>query len=238
MQRAALLFAGASALQAPALKRPARTVHQSEPAGGWDTSRYGEAGTALTMADESPFVSAPQAEVQSVGEGLHGEASCFLPLDQLDNGVLWPRIIRVAGIYPGLTQAEVTAVPMAPEPPDQDGLWLFDFPDAHGAEYGVVAMPGSDLICGALDPVAIVASSGSLGLMIDEKECLVIIDRGEIDFSDRSFFCYADANGNCSIRRMDDAYEGWTILGKVACVTLPWDADSMAKKGTWMEEDD
>ena len=31
--------------------------------------------------------------------------------------------------------------------------------DAHGAEYGVVAMPGSDLICGALDPVAIVASS-------------------------------------------------------------------------------
>ena len=110
--------------------------------------------------------------------------------------------------------------------------------DAHGAEYGVVAMPGSDLICGALDPVAIVASSGSLGLMIDEKECLVIIDRGEVDFSDRSFFCYADANGNCSIRRMDDAYEGWTILGKVACVTLPWDADSMAKKGTWMEEDD
>ena len=110
--------------------------------------------------------------------------------------------------------------------------------DAHGAEYGVVAMPGSDLICGALDPVAIVASSGSLGLMIDEKECLVIIDRGEIDFSDRSFFCYSDANGNCSIRRMDDAYEGWTILGKVACVTLPWDADSMAKKGTWMEEDD
>ena len=77
--------------------------------------------------------------------------------------------------------------------------------DAHGAEYGVVAMPGSDLICGALDPVAIVASSGSLGLMIDEKECLVIIDRGEIDFSDRSFFCYADANGNCSIRRMDGA---------------------------------
>ena len=57
----------------------------------------------------------------------------------------------------------------------------------------------------ALDPVAIVASSGSLGLMIDEKECLVIIDRGEIDFSDRSFFCYSDANGNCSIRRMDDA---------------------------------
>ena len=134
MQRAALLIAGASALQAPAARRPARTILQSEPAGGWDTSRYGEAGTALTMADESPFASAPQAEVQSVGEGLHGEASCFLPLDQLDNGVLWPRIIRVAGIYPGLTQTEVQNVPMAPEPPDQDGLWLFDFP-ASGSEF-------------------------------------------------------------------------------------------------------
>ena len=86
------------------------------------------------MADESPFASSPQAEVQSVGEGLHGEASCFLPLDQLDNGVLWPRIIRVAGIYPGLTQAEVQCVPMAPEPPEQDGLWLFDFP-ASGSEF-------------------------------------------------------------------------------------------------------
>ena len=131
MQRATLLLAGAAALQAPVARQ--RTVLQSEPAGGWDTSRYGEAGTALTMADESPFASSPQAEVQSVGEGLHGEASCFLPLDQLDNGVLWPRIIRVAGIYPGLTQAEVTAVPMAPEPPEQDGLWLFDFP-ASGSE--------------------------------------------------------------------------------------------------------
>jgi len=134
MQRATLILAGAAALQAPTTKRPQRTTLRSEPAGGWDTSRYGEAGTALTMADESPFASSPQAEVQSVGEGLHGEASCFLPLDQLDNGVLWPRIVRVAGIYPGLTQAEVTAVPMAPEPPEQDGLWLFDFP-ASGSEF-------------------------------------------------------------------------------------------------------
>ena len=133
MQRATLLLAGASALQAP-VARPQRTTLRSEPAGGWDTSRYGEAGTALTMADESPFASSPQAEVQSVGEGLHGEASCFLPLDQLDNGVLWPRIVRVAGIYPGLTAAEVSAVPMAPEPPEQDGLWLFDFP-ASGSEF-------------------------------------------------------------------------------------------------------
>ena len=96
MQRATLLLAGASALRAPAARQPRRTILRSEAAGGWDTSRYGEAGTALTMADESPFASAPQAEVQSVGEGLHGEASCFLPLDQLDNGVLWPRIVRVA----------------------------------------------------------------------------------------------------------------------------------------------
>ena len=103
---------------------------------------------------------------------------CFLPLDQLDNGVLMAENRPRRRHLPRSHQAEVTAVPMAPEPPEQDGLWLFDFLDAHGAEYGVVAMPGSDLICGALDPVAIVASSGSLGLMIDEKECLVIIDRG------------------------------------------------------------
>jgi hypothetical protein len=163
-------------------------------------------------------------------------------LDQLDNGVIWPRIIRVAGVYPGITAAEVAAVPSSPPPPEQDGIWQFDFPDAHGAEYGVVAMYGSEMLSGALDPIAIVASSLSLGLLVDEVECVCIIDRMEINFSDREFFCYADVNGNTSIRRMDGGYgdqapEGWTILGRVVVVTLPWNPESMAKKGTWMEED-
>lgn len=118
----------------------------------------------------------------------------------------------------------------------------FEFPDAHGAEFGVVAMSGSDLICGALDPVAIVASFSSLGLLIDENDCLCIIDRGEVDFSNRHFFCYADVNGNMSMRRMDGGYgdegpESWTILGRVAVVMLPWDAASMAKKRMWIDDD-
>lgn len=231
MLRAALLLPLTCALRAPA-----RQVRRFANADGLT-----EAGTPLNYADESPFLSSPQQTVTSTGDGLHGEKSCFLPLDQLDNGEPWPRIIRVAGVYPGLTQAEVAACTSAPAPPEQDGMWLFDFPDVHGAEFGVVAMPGSDIISGAIDPVAIVASSASLGLLIDDKECLCLIDRGEVDFSDRHFFCFAEMNGNTAIRRMDgldgETPAGWSVLGRVVVVTLPWDMDTMAKKGTWMEED-
>ena len=112
-----------------------------------------------------------------------------------------------------------------------------------GADYGVVAVPGSDIVHGLADPVAVIASSGSLGLMIPEKEVLLVLDRGDTWYEERQFFAYADGAGNVSIRRMDggygeDAPDGYTIAGRVGVINLPYDAATMASSGTWLEDGD
>ena len=149
-------------------------------------------------------------------------------------------------VRPGAGRADAGAAAAGrdPRPPAPAiGDWVYDFPDAHGSEFGVVAVPGSDLLHAAQDPVAIIADSGSLGLLIEPQECLVVIDRAETDYDDRQFFAYADANAVVHVRRLDggSAYEppaGWAALGRVVLVKLKYDPKTMAKKGTWMEEDD
>mmetsp|Transcript_27069 Transcript_27069/g.81168 ORF Transcript_27069/g.81168 Transcript_27069/m.81168 type:complete len:216 (+) Transcript_27069:223-870(+) len=210
-----LLWAGALAGVAGFLRAPPR-----------------RAAVARKVLEEAPA---------AVDAGLHGSQSCFLPLDQMDANVMWPRILRVAGAYPGIKAAEIAATPAAPPAPE-NGFWTYDFPDAHGAEFGVVAMPGNDLVNYAADPIALVASSTSLGLLIPETEVLVVIDRGETYYDARKFFAYAYGE-DVYLRRMDggygdDAPEGWRVLGRVVLVKLPYDPATMHKTGTWMEEDE
>jgi len=73
-------------------------------------------------------------------QGLHGSASCFLPLDQLRDDLRWPRLLRVAGAYPGLTGDELAAPP-ACALPAANGQWNFEFPDPHGSDFGVARGP-------------------------------------------------------------------------------------------------
>mmetsp|Transcript_34819 Transcript_34819/g.111601 ORF Transcript_34819/g.111601 Transcript_34819/m.111601 type:complete len:227 (+) Transcript_34819:16-696(+) len=173
------------------------------------------------------------------GEGLHGSNFCFLPLDQLDSDSLWPRLLRVAGAYPGLTSAELLATP-GPVEAAKNGEWTYEFPDAHGSDLGVVAVPGGDLIQYASNPVAVVATAESLGLQLqNDAEALVVVDRGQTDFSEKSFFASADPDGALVIRRFDDSLPpGWTIHGKVLFVNLPFDPKTQAPSGTWLEEGD
>jgi len=192
---------------------------------------------ARVLQEGAVAVEAPAAEL-----GLHGSESCFMPLDQMDSSIQWPRILRIAGVYPGIVASDVANPPATP-PPAGEGEWTYDFPDAHGSEFGVVAVPGSDLLLGAVDPIAIITSTETLGLLVPPQECLVVIDRAEVDYDERQFFAYADANSRVHIRRLSGgsgyaAPDGWTVLGRVIVVKLKYDPSTMAKKGTWMEEDD
>src|SRR6056300_771079 len=40
------------------------------------------------------------------GGSLHGQDSCFMPLKQLDQDYFAPRIVQIAGAYPGLTKED------------------------------------------------------------------------------------------------------------------------------------
>ena len=94
------------------------------------------AATVAACAALAPARRAPRHHTALRAEGLHGDQSCFLPLQQLDDLSRWPRLLRVAGVYPGLTADEVAAPP-PPAPAPEAGSWNYEFPDAHGADYGV-----------------------------------------------------------------------------------------------------
>lgn len=57
-------------------------------------------------------------------EGLHGTGSRFLPLLQLGDDEVTPRIVQVAGVLPGLSPADVLAPESSPPAP----LGAFRFP--------------------------------------------------------------------------------------------------------------
>mmetsp|Transcript_8997 Transcript_8997/g.12490 ORF Transcript_8997/g.12490 Transcript_8997/m.12490 type:complete len:217 (+) Transcript_8997:59-709(+) len=181
-----------------------------------------------------------RAETRSENEmGLHGSSFCFIPLEQLDSDLSWPRILRVAGAYPGVTVDEIKNAALPPAPGDK-GNWIYEFPDTFGAEYGMIAVPGSDILDSCQEPIVLVASAQSLGLQLrnPDTEVLCVCDRSQTDFSDRSFFAFADSNSNVSIGRFDHFDASFEVLARLVLVFLPFDPSTMAKSGTWLEEGD
>ena len=181
-----------------------------------------------------------KTEITETGNviGLHGAESRFLSLSQLKRNEFWPRIIPVAGSYPGLSKADL----LAPEsqPSCEPGQFSFDFTDPEGPQLGTVALPGSELVYSCIDPVVVVAENLALGIQLQEEvETLVLIDRGQTYFNPRHFFAFAAPDGAVVIRYFNDLpqEDGWQILGRVMYVTLPH-VESTAKASGFLEEED
>ena len=116
-------------------------------------------------------------------EGMHGTGSRFMPLSQNMPDDISPRMVPVAGMYPGVTGEELMAPPSSPSAPM--GMWQFDFSDPDGPQLGTVVLPPSAAVQKAADPVVMVAQSTELKLSLRndvEAEVLIVIDRGELDF--------------------------------------------------------
>jgi len=71
-------------------------------------------------------------------------------------------------VYPGLTAEEL----LAPTSFDSAGYgrWTYDFSDPEGPQLGTVALPGSELVHGCIDPVIVIANTLSLGVDLQEDE--------------------------------------------------------------------
>lgn len=170
--------------------------------------------------------------------GLHGAESRFLSLSQLGRKEIWPRIVPVAGAYPGLTGKDL----LAPEaqPSCGPGQFSFDFTDTEGPQLGTVALPGSELVMSCADPVVVVANNRVLGIELDEEvEVLVLIDRASTLYNSRYFYAFEAPDGAVVIRYFSEIpeEEGWSILGKVMYVTLPH-VESTAKASGFLEEEE
>lgn len=106
---------------------------------------------------------------------------------------------------------------------------------------GTVAYPPSALVHSCADPVVVIANNDALGIDLKgdhEIEVLVLVDRGDRYFQSNKFYAWAAPDGQVVIRWFEQVPEGWTLLGKVHYVTVPWTEKSGTYKSGWMEVDD
>ena len=72
--------------------------------------------------------------------GMHGEEFHYMPVIKGSRDEHYPRILPIAGVYPGITIEEV----MAPSaiPLQDPGSWTYSFPDPDEPNLGTIAVPG------------------------------------------------------------------------------------------------
>mmetsp|Transcript_7984 Transcript_7984/g.10699 ORF Transcript_7984/g.10699 Transcript_7984/m.10699 type:complete len:223 (-) Transcript_7984:25-693(-) len=173
--------------------------------------QYAAGNTALRMAEPSK----------------HGENACFMPLMQLTEDYYAPRIVQIAGSYPGITRAELEAV--SSEPAAEIGQWTYDFSDPDGPQLGTVAIEGSNNVACAIDPVVIIAEHFSLGIELSEVlkdpvDLVVMVDRGVKTFAERKFLVLDDGSQLVigAFQTKADLPEGYEIVGRVVLTQIPW----------------
>jgi hypothetical protein len=175
---------------------------------------------------------------------LHGQDACFLPLKQLDQDYFSPRIVQIAGGYPGLTREEFFAVSSEPSP-DQ-GQWSYDFSDPEGPQVGTVAIEGSVLVGTCGDPVVIIAEHPSLGVQLPRAitgavDLVVLVDRAKATFAERKFLVIDTPGSPLAIGAFSTKNEipaGSEILGQVVMVQVPWLPSMEATKSGFLEADE
>jgi hypothetical protein len=104
--------------------------------------------------------------------GGHADNFKYLPISTAQYDEFYPRILPIAGVYPDVTVDQL----MSPKstPAAAVGMWTYEFTDPAGSQLGTVALPGSDVLSEAVDPVVLIAKNTDLNIQIlDETEILI-----------------------------------------------------------------
>ena len=175
----------------------------------------------------------------STSSGVHGQGFRFLPQIRTGRTEHYPRILPVAGVYPGVTVEELLAP--VPLPAAPQGTWTYDFSELTGGGGGKVAIPGSIVITEAVDPVVLVSTNTALCIQSKvEVESLIIVDRKDpAPFDPDCFYLFRTMNNELKVLWCNSPPEDMEIMGKIVSVALPYvKANSKAQTGFAEEDDD
>lgn len=170
-----------------------------------------------------------------MASGKHGDNFKYMSVVQGSKDEHFPRIIQIAGMFPGLSPDELLGPSSSPAA--EPGFWTYIFPDPEDPNVGVVAVPGSEVITGCGDPVAIIAKSASLGFKGEENEVVVIVDRAETDFVPGEFYALQTLDNQVDILWTDSIDEFSAVLGRVVLCMAPADRNAPPTSG-FLENDD
>lgn len=104
---------------------------------------------------------------------------------------------------------------------------------------GTVALPASDVITNALDPIAVISTNAALGIKVaQDVEVVMVIDRGNRAFKPDTFFAIRTPDNKILIQWFDKASPNLEILGKVVLCTVPWVEGMKKVKSGFLEDDE
>lgn len=173
---------------------------------------------------------------KSSSEGLHGDDFVYMPMIQGSPDEPFPRIIAIAGVYPGVTYEQI----MAPEesPYAEAGQFQYVFSDPDASQLGTIALPGSDVVTRSLDPVIIIAKNSVLNVECTEDvEILVMCDRGDKDFKARKFFVFKNPDNSIDIRYYNKKPADVEIVGRVDLCAMPFVKGSQKDPSGFLEDE-
>lgn len=169
------------------------------------------------------------------GLGLHGTNFKFMPVVQNRQDEYFPRMVQVAGVYPGVTRDDFFA-PRSSETPTPN-MWSYFFPDPDEPQIGIVAIAGGEVIERAIDPIVLVTNTEALGIRNSRGvEVLAVIDRGNVDVISKDFYAFSDEEGNVLIGSTDEPT--LEVIGKLILVILPFQENQFEKRSGFLEEDE
>lgn len=176
--------------------------------------------------------------------GLHGDNSCFLPLKQLDQDYYAPRIVQIAGSYPGVSREDFFAV--TSEPVAEMGQWTYDFSDPDGPQLGTVAIESSNVVACCEDPVVLIAEHTSIGVPLpavikEPVDIVVLVDRAANTFAERKFLVLDVPGRGVTIAAFPsrpDLPKDCEILGQVILCQVPWLPSMKPTKTGFLEADE
>lgn len=178
--------------------------------------------------------------------GTHAENACFLPLQSLGQDYLAPRIIQIAGAYPGLSKVDFEAVTSEPAP--VPGQWSYDFSDPNGPQMGTVALQGGKVVTECQDPVVVISDHLTLGIRLPPAltkpvDLIVLVDRAQRLFEERKFMVIRLPPADELLIRAypnksDFLLDGAEILGRVVMVQIPWLPAMKPTKSGFQEDDE
>ena len=168
----------------------------------------------------------------------HGDNFKFMSVIQGSSDEHFPRIVPIAGEYPGITEEELFA-PYSNEP-TPSGTWAYDFSGPDDPQLGAFACPPGQVMTEAEDPVALIAPNTALGLKVsvpEALECVVIVDRGDLKFDPDAFYLFKTAQGILDIGTTDKIPEGYGIMGRVILTVIPWTPGMEKASSGFLEEE-
>lgn len=228
------------------LARATLTVLSLQHVGAWILLAPAAAFRSTTTTQRRS--AAPESRLYqsapSVSARKHGQDACFLPIKQLEQDYFAPRIIQIAGGYPGLSKEDFMAVSSEPSP--EPGQWTYDFSDPDGPQLGTVALEGSQIVHDVQDPVVIIAEHFSIGIQLPKAitepvDLIVLVDRANKGYAERKFLVVNVPGEGVVIGGFptkNDLPQGAEILGRVELVQVPWLPSMAPTKTGFMEADE